>query len=99
MYSVNAEELSTRDLYFKCRGLHVEELFRRFGHPDGAVVKDARCRTMHAAITSKTLFWLSQMPDFGIRLKWLQPLLEVVNGYYNKVAWIPTDLVRKPQKL
>lgn len=75
---------------FRCRGQYVSELFRRFGAPDGPVVKDARCRTTYnvnrATITSETLFWLSQVPDHGIRLEGPGPLRAVVEAYYANLS-------------
>lgn len=76
---------------FKCRGQYVTELFRRFGAPDGLVVKDVRCRTTYAVqeaeISSETLFWLSQVPEYGIRIIGPEPLVEVVQDYYQRVSF------------
>lgn len=75
---------------FKCRGQYVTELFRRFGAPEGPVIKDARCRTTYAVrravVTSEDLFWLSGIPDYGIRLVGPGPLVEAVGTYYQRVS-------------
>ena len=75
---------------FRCRGQHVTELYHRFGLPDGPVVKDARCRTTYtvaqAQVTSETLFWLSQIPEHGIRIAGPEPLVEAVRTYYTATA-------------
>lgn len=75
---------------FQCRGQYVTELYNRFGPPDGPVGKDGRCRTtynlLRAQVTSETLFWLSQIPEQGIRILGPEPLREAVCGYYHNIA-------------
>ena len=71
---------------FQCRGQYVGALYRRFGPPDGPVVKDARCRTtypvQHTAVTSEDLFWLSQVPKYGVRIVGPAALQEAAQHYY-----------------
>lgn len=75
---------------FRCRGQYVGELYHRFGPPDGPVVKDARCRTTYtvkrAVITPETLLWLSQFPDYGVRIKGPEPLVEAARDYYTRTS-------------
>lgn len=80
---------------FQCRGQYVTELYNRFGVPDGPVVKDARCRTIYpvrqVTVSSETLFWLSQVPDYGIRIMGPEKLTEAVRDYY---AHLSTTLLK-----
>ena len=86
---------------FKCRGQYVGELYRRFGEPDGQVVKDARFRTTYNVksiqLTSEDLFWLSQVPDYGVRIVGPAAAVEAVRTYYANVSgalldsYIPTQ--------
>ena len=75
---------------FQCRGQFVSELYNRFGPPDGPVVKDVRCRTTYSlqrlTVTSETLFWLSQVPECGIRLIGPAVLTSAVEGYYANLS-------------
>lgn len=75
---------------FCCRGQFVTELYNRFGPPGGSVVKDARCRTTYpvpnAAITSETLFWLSQVPGRGIHIVGPKALVNAVRNHCNAMA-------------
>lgn len=92
---------------FQCRGQYITELYNRFGAPDGPVVKDARCRTAYpvrqAAVTSETLYWLSQIPDYGIRILGPGGLTEAIKDYYAGVSNallkpIPTNNTVPPRK-
>ncbi len=80
---------------FRCRGQFVEELYRTFGSPDGAVEKDARCRSTYkvqdAEITAETLLWLSQVPGNGIRIAGPEELRSAVRDYYSKTVDILMD--------
>lgn len=83
---------------FLCRGQYVGELYRRFGPPDGPVVKDVRCRTSYkvarATMTSKDLYWLSQVPDHDIRLVGPEELVEAVRSYYDGLAkWLTNPVL------
>lgn len=75
---------------FQCRGQYVSALFRRFGEPDGPVVKNSRCRTTYNVksikLTSEDLFWLSQIPGNGIRMVGPTLLKEAVQAYYQQLA-------------
>lgn len=71
---------------FQCRGQYVTELYNRFGPPNGVVTKDVRGRTTYsvqqATVTSETLFWLSQVPDYGVRIKGPEGLVAAIKDYY-----------------
>lgn len=75
---------------FRCRGQYIEDIYNRFGAPNGPVVKDARCRTTYsvqqASVTSEDLFWLSQVQDYGIRIKGPQTCLDAVSSYFKTLG-------------
>lgn len=75
---------------FQCRGQYITELYNRFGAPDGPVVKDARCRTTYSVqqvtVTPETIYWLSQVPDHGIRIVGPEALTDAVHTYYGRVT-------------
>jgi len=66
-----------------------------FGYPEGEIKQDTQSvieYTVHdTIITTKTLFWLTSLPDNGIRLKGPAELLQSVRGYYTKTANVLTD--------
>lgn len=71
---------------FYCCGKCLDDLYCRFGPPNGPVKKDSKCRityTVHSAVvTSETLFWLSQIPNHGIRILGPAPLKDAIKTYY-----------------
>lgn len=73
---------------FYCRGQYMSELYKKFSPPD-RFEKDHRGRTKYfiqnAEITSETLFWLSQIKDYGIRIKGPENLIFAVKDYYAEV--------------
>lgn len=75
---------------FRCRGQYIPELYRRFGPPDGPVQKSARGHASYAVrkavVTSETLHWLSQVPDYGIRIGGPGTLAKAVKEYYSKLT-------------
>jgi len=85
----------TGPVTFRCRGQYVGELYKRFGPPEGPVKKDARGRTTYsvkeARISSETLFWLSQVNNYGIRIEGPGELTKAIKGYHAEVANTLTD--------
>jgi len=85
-----AEVVYEGPVLFHCRGQYIQELYNRFGPPGGPVIKDKRCRTKypvsHAVVTSETLHWLSQIPEYGIRILGPSGLIEAVQQYYANVS-------------
>lgn len=75
---------------FRCRGQHIADIYNRFGPPDGPIEKDMRCRSIYnlqkVTLTSEDLHWLSQIPEYGIRIIGPEPLVEAVRSYYRRVS-------------
>lgn len=86
----NKESIYAGPVTFQCRGQYIQALYIRFGTPCGPVVKDKRCRTIypvpHVIITTEDLFWLSQIPEYGVRIVGPSAAVEAVNGYYAKLS-------------
>ncbi len=75
---------------FRCRGQYLAALYNRFGPPNGPVLKDKRGKTVYsvnnATITTETLFWLSQIPDCGVRVVGPDEVTEKIKEYYQKLS-------------
>ena len=75
---------------FYCRKRYVDEIYRRFGAPDGPVFKDGHHMLTYtvrqAVITPETLFWLSSISDQGIRIIGPGELRAAVEMYYEKMS-------------
>ena len=80
---------------FIFKNKYLKALLKRFGNPSGAVIQDTQYITEYtvpnAIITPKTLFWLTSLPDNGIRLKGPDKLIQSVRTYYAKTENILTD--------
>ena len=80
---------------FIFKNKYLKVLLKRFGNPSGAVIQDTQYITEYtvpnAVITPKTLFWLTSLPDNGIRLKGPDKLIQSVRTYYAKTENILTD--------
>lgn len=80
---------------FMFKGKYLKEMLKRFGYPEGPIKQDTQSITEYtvpdAVITTKTLFWLTSLPDNGIRLKGPKELTESVREYYSRTANILTD--------
>lgn len=75
---------------FRCRGQFIGDIYNRFGSPDAGIDKDNRGRTTYsiqnAVITSEDLFWLSQIPEHGIRIAAPETLRDSVKAYYERAS-------------
>ena len=75
---------------FFCRDRYIEELYNRFGPPCKPVAVNSRHKATYSVsetvITTKTLFWLSGIEDYGIRLKGSNKLVESVQEYYSNLS-------------
>ena len=73
------------------RERYADEINRRFGAPDGPVLKDGQHMLTYAVrqavITPETLFWLSSISsDQGIRIIGPGELRGAVGMYYEKMS-------------
>ena len=82
---------------FFCRDRYVEELYNRFGPPCKPVAVNSRHKATYsvseAVITTKTLFWLSGIKEYEIRLKGPNKLIESVHKYYSNLSSTLTKAV------
>lgn len=73
---------------FRCRGGYLRSLFFRFGPPSNSIKKNRRSIVTYPiddmTLTSKDLYWLSQIPGFGIRIIGPEPAVEAVTAYYER---------------
>lgn len=80
---------------FYCRDQYVEDIFKRFGALSKPLEKDARCRVIYplekAEFTPRTLYWLSTVPEYGIRVIGPREVVKVVQEYYLGVSRNITD--------
>lgn len=80
---------------FMFKGKYIKEMIKRFGYPVGEIKQDTQSVTEYtvpdAIITTKTLFWLTSLPDNGIRLKGPKRLTESVREYYSHTANVLND--------
>ena len=80
---------------FRCRGQYVEELYSRFGQPEGPIEKDYRSRAVYrvseAEIWPETLLWLGNVPGHGIRIVGPEELVGAMRAYYENTFSGLTD--------
>ena len=72
------------------RERYADEINRRFGPPDGVLLKDGHHMLIYAVrqtvITPETLFWLSSISDQGVRIMGPGELRGAVGMYYEKMS-------------
>lgn len=82
---------------FFCKDRYVEELYNRFGPPCKPVAINSRHKATYsvseAVITTKTLFWISGISEYEIRLKGPDKLIKSVQDYYSDLSATITKAV------
>lgn len=82
---------------FICKDKYIGELYHRFGPPCKPVTINSHHKTAYsvseAVITTKTLFWLSGIKEYEIRLKGPNKLIESVHKYYSNLSSTLTKAV------
>ena len=80
---------------FFCRGKYLKKMYYKFGPPSSPIIKTSENNAIYhvknAEITSETLYWLSQVKEYGIRIKGPESAVEYIKQYY---ADIGTTLVK-----
>ena len=83
------------EVTFMFKNKYLKELLKRFGNPGGEIKQDTQYLTEYTVadttITTKDLFWITSLPDNGVRLKGPKQLLQSVRDHYARTAEILTD--------
>ncbi len=87
----------TGPIEFFCKDRYIEELYNRFGPPCKPVAVNSRHKATYsvseAVITTNTLFWLSGIEEYGIRLKGPDILIKSVQEYYSNLSSTMTKAI------